>query len=218
MVVSPFWLCSAVSAAVDVVTVPLMTRIVTICVCLAGAALIAASGTAHADGPSLKTVLERAGVYVAEFQRQLSGIVAEERYVQEVKPPAAAAARDADRRDLRSDFLLVRAADGQYVGFRDVFEVDGRAIRDRRERLSALFLAPSASARAQITGILSESARYNIGDVERNVNAPTLALMFLLSNNRDRFKFRHPDRPARRQPDTPVPDSPHFAVSTEVWM
>ena len=33
----------------------------------------------------LDTVLERAGAYVAEFQRQLSGIVAEERYVQEVK-------------------------------------------------------------------------------------------------------------------------------------
>ena len=52
---------------------------------------VAAGGwSAHAQEPSLATVLERAGEYVAGFQRQLSGIVAEETYVQDVREPVLA--------------------------------------------------------------------------------------------------------------------------------
>ena len=47
------------------------------------------SAFSGSDQPTLSTVLERAGAYVAEFHRQLSGIVAEERYVQDVKSFAA---------------------------------------------------------------------------------------------------------------------------------
>jgi len=54
--------------------------------------LVAVSRLAPAQPPPapparfvLPDVLERAGAYVRDFQRQLSGIVAEERYVQEVK-------------------------------------------------------------------------------------------------------------------------------------
>jgi hypothetical protein len=36
---------------------------------------------------------------------------------------------------------------------------------------------------------MTESARYNIGNVERNVNVPTLPLQFLLPESRDRFAF-----------------------------
>jgi hypothetical protein len=51
--------------------------------------LVAVSRLAPAQPPParfvLPDVLERAGAYVRDFQRQLSGIVVEERYVQEVK-------------------------------------------------------------------------------------------------------------------------------------
>ena len=184
---------------------------------LIGALAIAAvAHPAAAADPPLKTVLERTGRYATEFHRQLSGIVAEETYTQAVRLRSGATAAGGERRELRSDFLLVRAVNGQYVGFRDVFEVDGRPLRGREERLTALVRDPAESARAQIISILSESARYNLGDIERNVNAPTLPLTFLLPDNQWRFKFRHEDK-GSRSTATPVPGSTHFAVSTEVW-
>jgi hypothetical protein len=60
--------------------------------------------------------------------------------------------------------------------FRDVFERDGKQVRDRQERLAALFLKGSSrSAFEQARAIMDEGARYNIGNVARNINMPTLA-------------------------------------------
>ncbi len=47
------------------------------------------------------------------------------------------------KRDLKSDVLIVRGPAGErWMQFRDVFEVDGKPIRDRAERLAKLFLEP----------------------------------------------------------------------------
>ena len=90
---------------------------------------VAAAHPLAAQEPALKAVMQRAGVYVAEFRRQLSSIVSEESYVQEVRPLVARPPRPGPstiRRELRSDFLLVWPAGAdRYVEFRDVFEVDG---------------------------------------------------------------------------------------------
>ena len=60
-----------------------------------------AAASAHAEPqPSLATVLDRAAAYVDGFERQLSGIVAEEHYVQEV-PDVREAARLPVERDVR---------------------------------------------------------------------------------------------------------------------
>ena len=95
------------------------------------------------EAPSLASVLAAAGEYVTEFRDRLSGIVAEERYRQRASIPQNVRGfleRQNQRRELRSDFLLVRpeGAD-QLVEYRDVFEVDGRPVRDRQERLTSLF-------------------------------------------------------------------------------
>jgi hypothetical protein len=95
-----------------------------------------------------------------------------------------------ERRTLKSDVLLTRAPGGsRYLLFRDVFEVDGREVRDRDERLLQLFLEPSASTSAQARRILDESARYNLGDIGRTINTPTLALVFLDPQYRPRLRF-----------------------------
>jgi hypothetical protein len=115
----------------------------------------------------LAAVLARAAGYVETFQQQLSGIVAEETYLQEIVPPrdnggSSMAAAGPRRRRLRSDLLLVRPEGADtWTQFRDVFEVDGRPVRDRDERLAKLFLSPDASGAAQIQRIREESARYN---------------------------------------------------------
>ena len=172
--------------------------------------------------PSLETVLARAAAYVASFSRQLSGIVSEEFYIQEVRHtyPAASATR-LNRRELRSDFLLVLPAGAdRYVEFRDVFEVDGNPVRDRSERLTRLFLNPDANA-DQMRAIIDESARLNIGaDIPRNINTPMLPLHFLLPVQQPRFKFRRSDRksPNLTGYDAPRGGTARFRASTEVWV
>jgi hypothetical protein len=152
-------------------------------------AWLAAAPGATAQEPSVADVLTKAAAYVEQFQKQLSGIVAEEDYTQEIKN--APASVFITKRRLKSDLLLVRpiGAD-RWVEFRDVFEVDGRKVRDRDERLSKLFLDPPDGAATQLKRVMSESARYNIGDVERNMNTPVLALGFLLRDYRTQFEFK----------------------------
>ena len=166
-------------------------------VCLALLAALAMPSPAipavQGDDTALAAVLARAADYVTEFRRQLSGMVAEERYEQRARKPSADYRRslyDEQHRELRSDFLLVRrAGEERHFEFRDVFEVDGRPVRDREERLTRLFLDESASAARQIWQIASESARYNIGFVTRTLNTPTLALLLLLSEYQPRVVF-----------------------------
>jgi hypothetical protein len=93
--------------------------------------------------PSLAAVLQRAAVYVANFQKQLSGIVAEESYEQHIRKQGSGDPL-VGRRRLKSDLLLVRpVGSSRYVEFRDVFEVDGRAVRDRQDRLTKVFVFAS---------------------------------------------------------------------------
>lgn len=144
------------------------------------------------EEPSLDIVLARAADYVTDFRPRLSGIVAEERYEQRATTPPTTSFRSytVQYRELRSDFLLVRPeGEDRYFEFRDVFEVDGSPVRDREERLTRLFLDNSTSAARQIRRIGSESARYNIGDVERTLNTPTLALVFLLPSYQPQMSF-----------------------------
>jgi hypothetical protein len=163
------------------------------------------------DAPSLKVVLGRAGEYVVRFERELATLVAEEHYTQEV-----VGAEPIEHRELRSDLLFVsQMGTHRYVEFRDVFEVDGRPIRGRDERLTQLASNPSGVSMGQI---VTESARYNIGDIERTINVPLLPLMFLIPENQWRFKFNVQKgvQPLSTSKDIPSP-SLRFTVSTEVW-
>ncbi len=150
------------------------------------------------EDASLTPLLKRAAAYVAQFRRELSGIVAEETYVQDVGRSlgssidvlSGSGQALATHRELRSDLLLVRPGGTERpVDFRDVFAVDGKVVRDRHERLTRLFLDRSASATQQLNEIITESARFNIGNIYRNVNTPTLALMFLEPEHQRRFRF-----------------------------
>ncbi len=152
------------------------------------------TGLSLAGDPELDLILERACDYVAAFFNDFSAAVAEEEYVQTAftEPvPGLVGAGKTGRRVLRSDFLLVRRPDNeQLMPFRDVFEVDGRPVRDRQERLQKLFLEKPASAMADASRIAQESSRYNIGPIDRTVNVPTLPLQFLQRRYLPRFKFK----------------------------
>src|SRR3954449_11755606 len=149
-----------------------------------------------AQTPDLDAVLDKAGDYVTAYERTFVGVVAEESYRQEIRGAGRTDQRGfavegrSERRDLKSDVLLVRAPAGdRWIQFRDVFEVDGKAVRDRDERLTKLFLQPSADRLRQEEDIAAASARYNIGAVNRTVNLPVLALDVLDPRNRAWFTF-----------------------------
>jgi len=166
------------------------------------------------DRPPLAVILQRVTDYVVRYQQQISGVVAEERYVQN--------SDKSDRpfvthRELKSDLLLVRTQGetNGYVQFRDVYEVDGDPVRDRSDRLVKLFMNPSESAKKQAAEIMNESARYNIGNVQRNVNVPLLALILLDPTYQAHFKYAV----STEHKGTPrgLPKSDAFRLAGDTW-
>ncbi len=161
------------------------------------AAVAASAASTHAQPMTLDAVLERAGDYVTTFQRQLAGVVAEETYTQDIHDqlpsgttPRAPTRNTPMHRQLKSDLLLVKPEKAdRWIQFRDTFEVDGHPVRDRSERLMKLFVEPTAATADQAEQIVTESSRYNIGNVMRTINVPLLALLILDPQRRDHFKF-----------------------------
>jgi hypothetical protein len=138
----------------------------------------------------------RAATYVARFAGRISGVVVEETYVQDLPQVArlgyrTSLPRGPIHRDLKSDLLLVRPAGVEaWMQFRDVFEVDGKKVRDRNDRLTKLFLEPSKTNSSQAERIVKESARYNIGDIERTINLPFFGITILDRTVQRGFSFR----------------------------
>jgi hypothetical protein len=167
------------------------------------AAAVAWAPSGHASQtPSTDVVLGRAADYVARFVEAFSNVVATERYTQEVLQPGQRQPFPGVRppnsyRELSSDFLLLKVGGPfEWRPYRDVFEVDGRPVRDRDDRLARLFLDPSQSALQLAARIALESSRYNIGLTRRTINTPVLAILFLQRHIQPRFTFTagRPDR------------------------
>jgi hypothetical protein len=155
----------------------------------------------------LEQLLARATWYSIDFVNKLSQVVAEERYVQDsnVALPTFALPglggrggsamnsqprNSAKHRELKADFLIVKSSGDMWSPFRDVFEVDHIPVRDREERLAKLFLSNKADSNDETArAIAEESARYNLGAVQRTINNPVFALIFLQPDVRTRFKF-----------------------------
>jgi hypothetical protein len=155
--------------------------------------LVSAPLSSPAPGAAQDSTLERllrdVGAYVDQYERDVSAVVAEEQYLQ------IAQGRGMVSRRLRSDVLVMDADENGWVAFRDVFEVDGRPVRDRDERLARLFLEPHPNPAAQLKHIVDESARFNLNPisvaVNRTINTPMTALLFFRSANQARSSFEH---------------------------
>ncbi|MEO8681161.1 MAG: hypothetical protein ABI665_19080 [Vicinamibacterales bacterium] len=161
-----------------------------------------ASSAQPADG--FHTVLASAMRYVVAYEQKFSLLVSEELYVQELQRPTnpgtnlsrtnpgggMQAPGMIKRQVLRSEFLLVQLGDGDgWMPFRDTFEVNGTKVRDREDRLVKLFLNNDAMRFDDAARIMQASTEYNIGNVSRTINIPTLALMFLHPRVNERFVF-----------------------------
>ena len=163
------------------------------------AATVAAPLAQTSPRPAAPALLAKAAAYMVRFNDTFTSVVAEERYVQQASGRSAlsgsgrgssASVVGGQRRELVSDFLLVRLPEiGRWVPLRDVFEVDGKPVRGREERLLKLLTSPTNSSLVLAQAIVQESARFNIGEVERTINMPLLALGFLEPRQQSRFEF-----------------------------
>ncbi len=159
--------------------------------------LLRAPAAGMAQRLDLDDVVARVGAYIVSYESRLATVVAEETYVQTMNVPGPGKVRR-----LRSDYVLTRAADRDvWVGFRDTFEMDGAAVRDRDSRLQRLM---SSGALAQAARIAAENSRYNLANdvVTRNVNVPTFALEVLHPRNHWRLTFRRADTQGPEYPGT----------------
>jgi hypothetical protein len=152
-----------------------------------------AGGPASSDS-DVGELIARVSASVEAFGKAFAGIVAEEDYVQAARPwllPPQAPSEVAAllSRHLRSDVLMMHARDTPWVMHRDVFEVDGRPVRDRAARLEKIFLSPATTDAEQLRRITFESARYNLGEVERTINLPTFGLLVAHPAYVARFRF-----------------------------
>lgn len=162
----------------------------------AGGAAVSVAGDDRE--PDLETVLARAADYVAGYHETLSSIVAEERYIQRTGPdlpqrPSLPGARAGEQaRVLRSDFVLVRGlgAGSPWLGIREVLEVDGQVVEGEHGRLEALLRDTRADTASRLRALADQQASYNLGDLYRTINVPTLPLEFLLRDRQNRFRFK----------------------------
>ena len=137
---------------------------------------------ARPQSVSRDDLLMRAAAYVHQFVDAFSNVVAEELLLQEITVPRR-------KRSIRSDYLFTRfPGDQMFTAFRDVFEVDGKQVRDHEERLMKLFLSPSSDMYRRAADIQREGARHNLLDIG-TLNNPLLAIAFLQDVYQPRFRF-----------------------------
>jgi hypothetical protein len=134
--------------------------------------------------PALAEILTKLGAYVARYGEHASAIVAVEEYSQSVSVEGAVPLKP---KRLVAEFAIVRAGSG-WTGYRDVVEVNGKPVPERKDRLERL-LADMTGSEADLMRIASENAQYNVGPISRNLNVPTAALFFFQPANLSRFTF-----------------------------
>jgi hypothetical protein len=80
--------------------------------------------------------------------------------------------------------------DGEgWMPFRDAYEVKGRKLRERDDRLLKLFTLNDKQRFEKGAEYSTATHKFNLGNVARTINIPTLAMMFLHPRVNERFEF-----------------------------
>lgn len=156
-------------------------------------------------GSGFHTILSSAMRYVMNYEQQFALLLSDEHYVQELQRPpnpgdnlsrsnpggGMRAGGAMNVQTFKSDFLLVQLGmDGEgWMPFRDVFEVKGKKVRERNDRLLKLFLDNDKGAFDKAARLNDASAKHHLGNVARTINIPTLGMMLLHPRVNERFEF-----------------------------
>ncbi len=159
-------------------------------------AVVIDSDSPVADAQAVAGPLSRAADYVARFERTFAAVIWHEHYVQEdhalVRFPASGnrVSRLVGQRELQSELLLMwLPLDTSWIAVRDVVSVDGVPRPLTTRGLRTVLDASSVSV-DRLKELAAENGRFNIGEIVRTFNEPTLALLFLDEHYRHRFAFK----------------------------
>jgi VWFA-related protein len=137
--------------------------------------------------PVVDDAMHKAASYVASYGEKMSAVVGVEKYIQNINPTNGTP--PLRPRQIIAEFALVKSGGAvPWTGYRDVIEVNGDPITDRRDRIVKI-LTESANPLEEAARLTAESARFNVGPVSRNFNVPTTALFFFNEANLSRFAF-----------------------------
>jgi hypothetical protein len=173
-------------------------------VVLSVATLVAAQ-----PAPTLAQLVDRMGVYLTAYETQLSSVVADERFEQRIDYGRGSEAGEADTwfgepgavggpgrstrvdrrsRRLESEIAFIRLPGGaEWLGFRDVRKVDGRAVVSSGSSIGTVLASPAGDL-TKARAIAEAGAEHNLGS-PRTVNVPTAALEIVLPMHRAAHEF-----------------------------
>ena len=130
-------------------------------------------------------VVTAAARYVADYQQQFAFLIADEHYRQTRLTPDGTPYEE--RTMIGELFLTYVQADRDWIAVHDVAEVNGRPVADRDDLRQ--LLQQGAEVRGIAGRVAARNATFNIGQVFRNFNEPTLALRVLDDDPRRTFSF-----------------------------
>jgi hypothetical protein len=137
-----------------------------------------------APAESMNDALGYLDRYMAECATTIPALVATERYQQ-----TAHIARHQEQRTLVSDFGIIRVMEtGEWIGFRDVLQVDAHDVDNAMGMARSLLLNPNSPVEARAAAVMNGSATYNLGQ-RRTINNPAIAFELFDPQNRPRLRF-----------------------------
>ena len=133
---------------------------------------------------SAKAVLAAAVKYVNAYQHDMAFVLADELATQHV---ATGNGDIRESRRTRAEFFLTFLPnEGSWIAVRDVREVDGAPVTDPDDVRSLMQRAPLWRMASVIA---DKNSRFNIGNIRRTFNEPTIALLVVSPLHQRRFKF-----------------------------
>lgn len=163
-----------------------MARLVYAALLLAASLCVAHAAPSATDEPSLSVnaLVAAATKYVTQYEQEFAFLVADESYSQAMTGKGG----KSQTRLLESEiFLAYLPADNEWLAVRDVIKVDGLPVAGREELRT--LLARREELRGLIAQVIRQNARFNIGEVTRNFNEPTLPLLLFDSKRVGDVKF-----------------------------
>jgi hypothetical protein len=162
------------------------------CSVAAAVVLLTIGSLSAQSAPTFEQVLDRVRKYLVEYETQLSSVVADERFDQRVtytrtydmgRPVAGS-----EQRRLESEIGFIRLPGGlDWLGFRDVKKINGRALPGERQGIADM-LAAATDMVAKARSIAAASAQHNLG-LARTTNVPTAALEIIHPRHHARHQF-----------------------------
>ena len=148
------------------------------------------------DPTSLEAVVAAAAAYVNGYQRELTAILADEEYRQQIHGQTPREDNMPRLRTLQSEVFFMYAPGSDWMAIRDVLSQNGKPLKERPNLREALrTLPPGEVART----FKKYNSRFNLGRIVRNFNEPTLSLLLLADRYRPHVTFER--KRVQKKPD-----------------